>query len=115
MRRLLLVLVALLLSVGPAASHAILIESRPDPKRLVPGPVRVVLRFNSRIDAGRSKLELRRDGRAEAVALLPAPPDSLAGSLTLEPGAYVLRWQVLAVDGHITRGDVPVVVVGPGP
>jgi methionine-rich copper-binding protein CopC len=22
-------------------------------------------------------------------------------------GAYVLRWQVLATDGHITRGKVP--------
>jgi len=23
------------------------------------------------------------------------------------PGAWRLRWQVLALDGHITRGDVP--------
>ena len=28
----------------------------------------------------------------------------------LSPGAYVLRWQVLAIDGHITRGDIPFVV-----
>jgi methionine-rich copper-binding protein CopC len=25
----------------------------------------------------------------------------------LERGEYVLRWQVLASDGHITRGEVP--------
>ena len=25
----------------------------------------------------------------------------------LAPGSYVLRWQVLSVDGHITRGDIP--------
>ena len=25
---------------------------------------------------------------------------------TLQPGAQVLRWQVLAVDGHITRGEI---------
>jgi methionine-rich copper-binding protein CopC len=25
----------------------------------------------------------------------------------LATGVYVLRWQVLAVDGHITRGDIP--------
>ncbi|MFI4981818.1 MAG: copper resistance protein CopC, partial [Nevskiales bacterium] len=28
------------------------------------------------------------------------------------PGAYVVRWQVLSVDGHITRGDVPFTVTG---
>jgi hypothetical protein len=28
------------------------------------------------------------------------------------PGAYVVRWQVLAIDGHITRGDVPFTVTG---
>jgi hypothetical protein len=31
---------------------------------------------------------------------------------TLTPGPYVLRWQVLAIDGHITRGDVTF-TVGP--
>jgi methionine-rich copper-binding protein CopC len=25
----------------------------------------------------------------------------------LKPGAYKLQWQVLAPDGHITRGVVP--------
>jgi hypothetical protein len=25
-------------------------------------------------------------------------------------GPYVVRWQVLAIDGHITRGDVPFTV-----
>jgi methionine-rich copper-binding protein CopC len=34
----------------------------------------------------------------------------LRATLTVAPGAYVLRWQVLAVDGHITRGDVPFTV-----
>ena len=28
------------------------------------------------------------------------------------PGRYVVRWQVLAIDGHITRGDVPFTVTG---
>jgi hypothetical protein len=31
----------------------------------------------------------------------------------LTPGVYVLRWQVLAIDGHITRGDVPFTVMEP--
>jgi len=41
------------------------------------------------------------------------PPDILAAHLDLTPGSYVLRWQVLAVDGHITRGDVPFTVTVP--
>jgi len=28
----------------------------------------------------------------------------------LAPGKYTLRWQALAVDGHITRGEVPFTV-----
>jgi methionine-rich copper-binding protein CopC len=31
----------------------------------------------------------------------------------LAPGNYTIRWQVLAVDGHITRGDVPFTVTAP--
>ncbi len=112
MRRLPLALVALMLSVGPAASHAILIESTPDLRLVPPGAVRVTLRFNSRIDAQRSKLELRRDGKVQAVPLSPGAEDTLVAQLALLPGAWVLRWQVLAVDGHITRGDVPVMVAG---
>ena len=38
-------------------------------------------------------------------------PDLLETSTDLgAPGPYVVRWQVLAVDGHITRGDVPFTV-----
>ena len=34
----------------------------------------------------------------------------MAAETDLQPGDYVARWQVLAVDGHITRGDVPFTV-----
>jgi methionine-rich copper-binding protein CopC len=41
------------------------------------------------------------------------PPDLLETSTELTTlGAYVVRWQVLAIDGHITRGDVPFTVTG---
>jgi methionine-rich copper-binding protein CopC len=40
-------------------------------------------------------------------------PNVLETSATLiASGIYVVRWQVLAVDGHITRGDVPFTVTG---
>jgi methionine-rich copper-binding protein CopC len=29
------------------------------------------------------------------------------------PGKYRIRWQVLALDGHITRGDIPFIVTAP--
>jgi hypothetical protein len=79
------------------------------------GPVDVRLRYNSRIDQGRSRLILiRPDHSRSTVAIAPGgPPDVISAHLTLTPGAYVVRWQVLAVDGHITRGDVPLVVSAP--
>lgn len=100
---------------GAASAHAILLESRPAANAEVPpGPTHLVLRYNSRIDQARSRLELRAPGRPVAtLTLLPSGPDTLESDATLAPGAYTLRWQVLAVDGHITRGDVPVVVKAP--
>ena len=43
-----------------------------------------------------------------------APADVIIAHISsLTPGEYRLRWQVLALDGHITRGDVPFSVVTP--
>lgn len=72
-------------------------------------------RFNGRIDHGRSLLTLTGpDRRPSVLAIAPdGPPDILSASTTLTPGAYVVRWQVLAIDGHITRGDVPFTVTAP--
>ena len=101
---------------GAAQAHAILIESQPAVRGVAaPGPARLVLRFNSRIDQARSRLALRRDGVDHVLPLAQGgAEDVLAAQADLAPGAYVLRWQVLAVDGHITRGDVPF-TVRPGP
>ena len=98
----------------PAAAHAIIVSSDPTVDAVVPAaPLPVMLRFNSRIDRERSRLTLLRpDGSSEALPLAPdVPPDTLAAKLDgLAPGPYRLRWQVLAVDGHITRGDIPFAV-----
>lgn len=106
---------ALLLLPRLAAAHAILEESTPAAGAVLhPGPVDVTLRYNSRIDRDRSRLTLISSGHAqEPVSIAPDPrPDILACHLTLAEGAYTIRWQVLAVDGHITRGDVPFTVGG---
>jgi hypothetical protein len=98
----------------PAAAHAIIVSSDPAVDAMVrPPSLPIVLRFNSRIDRERSRLTLLRpDGSSEPVALAPeGPPDTLAAKLDgLAPGRYRLRWQVLAIDGHITRGDIPFAV-----
>jgi methionine-rich copper-binding protein CopC len=104
---------AFCLAASPAWAHAVLIDSVPPPTGHVPaGHVEVTLRYNSRIDAGRSKLTLiRPDATTVVVAQSDSgKPDILRAALGLTPGAYVIRWQVLAVDGHITRGNVPFTV-----
>jgi len=103
-----LLLLALLLP-GVAGAHAILLDSQPVARGVaVPGPARITLRFNSRVDHGRSRLALRTGGRERVLVMAPAGADDvLEAQADLVPGEYVLRWQVLAVDGHITRGEVP--------
>ena len=105
-----------LLLCMPVAGHAILVESAPAANSTVRGPdVSIRLRFNSRIDAGRSRLTLVRPGGAvESLKLSEqSSPDTLASAATgMKPGDYKLRWQVLATDGHITRGEIPFTVAG---
>jgi methionine-rich copper-binding protein CopC len=103
---------ALALAVTPLGlAHAVLVEATPAINASVPGPdIAVQLRFNSRIDAARSQLSVVLPG--QSVRPLPlAPqtsPETLNSRVTgLGSGTYRLRWQVLAADGHITRGEVP--------
>jgi methionine-rich copper-binding protein CopC len=106
----LLAVAEVFLIVVPAAAHAILVESTPSLKSAVSGPdVPIKLRFNVRIDALRSRLTLiHPDGSAQALEISKqTPADTLSAEATgLAPGAYRLRWQVLASDGHITRGEI---------
>lgn len=105
-------MLALLVGAAPAAfAHAILVEAAPAAKSTVAGPeVPIRLRFNSRIDGARSHLSLLAPDKKERplVQDAQAAPDVITARATgLAPGAYRLRWQVLAADGHITRGEVP--------
>jgi copper resistance protein C len=96
-----------------AAAHALVVASEPEAgASLAAAPARVRLRFNSRIDRARSRLTLHGPDNGQT----PLPLDAVKEPTLLEartdivpwsPGAWRLRWQVLALDGHITRGDVP--------
>ena len=106
---------AALLSLGlllpqAAQAHAVLLDSRPAPKSEVSGAkIEISLHYNSRVDAKRSRLALKgpaglkvldvRQGQTEA--------DLAADISALPAGRYVLHWDVLSVDGHVSRGQVP--------
>ena len=104
-----------LFPVRLARAHAIVVESEPAGGAILDRPpARVRLRFNSKIERSLSRLSLEGPGRQ--VAPLPlrasepgasAPPDQLEALLPpLAPGAYAVRWRVLAADGHITEGAI---------
>jgi methionine-rich copper-binding protein CopC len=101
----------MLLLSRAATAHAILVESTPSINSTVIGPnLSVKLRFNVRIDATRSRLTLvKPDATTQSLAIAKdTPADTLASqALSLNPGEYRIRWQVLASDGHITRGEIP--------
>lgn len=94
----------------PVYGHAVLLSATPGANAIVHGAsIPVQLRFNSRIDRKRSMLRLIDPQKAQHVLTIGSetPPDVLASTLdAIGKGSYILQWQVLAVDGHITRGEV---------
>jgi copper resistance protein C len=107
----------IVLAAPPALAHAIIVESTPEVGAVLhAGTVDVRLRFNSRIDRRRSRLTvLDAIGKETPVRLDDGTPaDVITAHVSrLSPGEYRLRWQVLALDGHITRGDIPFSVSAP--
>lgn len=110
------VLGTILLLAGVLEAHAILKDSHPAINSKVTGPdVPIMLKYNVRIDAKLSKVQLLHpDNSVSDLTLDPqSSPDTLNTKATgLKPGAYTIRWQVLAPDGHITRGEIPFTVRG---
>lgn len=106
-----------LLIGGIVEGHAVLKESHPVAGSTVKGPeIPIMLKYNVRIDAKLSKLQLLHpDNSTSDLTIDPqqTSPDTLNSKATgLQPGAYRIRWQVLAPDGHITRGEIPFTVAG---
>ena len=95
-------------------AHAILMDSSPKLNSAVKGPdFDINLRFNVRIDGGRSRVRLvAPDGTSSTLTLAKqASPDTLQTHATgVKPGTYQLQWQVLASDGHMSKGEIPFTV-----
>lgn len=106
----------LLLAATLVEGHAILKDSSPSVNGKVQGPdVPIRLHYNVRVDANLSKLELLNPDQSTTglqIAKQAAPDVLTSEAKGLKPGAYKIRWQVLAPDGHITRGEVPFTVTG---
>lgn len=106
--------VGLVLATRVAFAHAVLVLSSPAVNSAVQGPdVPISMKFNSRVDASRSTIKLSfPDGQSKPLTIdPPTAPDTLTTKAAgLTPGKYAIQWQVLAVDGHITRGQIPFLV-----
>ena len=104
--------IALLFLLPHAAfAHAVLVKSSPAQGATVTagGVVNVTLTYNSRIDVAHSSLHLvGPDGKEQSLGVdAHAAPNLLVAKAPMATaGAYKLEWQVMATDGHITRGTV---------
>ncbi len=94
-----------------SSAHAILMDSTPKLSSTIKGPdLDIDLRFNVRVDGSRSRISLvAPDGTTTTLILAgQSKPNVLrARAAGLKPGAYKLQWQVLASDGHLSRGEIP--------
>jgi methionine-rich copper-binding protein CopC len=108
------IVAALVLVPGVAWAHAVLVRSTPAVNATIEGPdVAVTMKFSSRVDGKRSTLLLSTsDGQSKPLAIdEQSDSDTLSAHVTrLGPGKYAIHWQVLATDGHVTRGEIPFLV-----
>ena len=104
------------LATAPRAlAHAVLQKSSPAAKSAISSKeaaaLPIMLTFNSRIDAAHSMLSLVQTAGAKPITLTvdtKAEPNILRSTATgLKPGHYQLQWQVVASDGHMSRGVIP--------
>ena len=111
MTRLFRCLPALTLLIGGAArAHALLLSFAVEGQD-------GVLHFNGRVDVARSRVTLM-DGDASHPRKFTSEGGTDAATMRahfgdLPPGSYILRWEVLSVDGHISRGDQTLVLPPP--
>lgn len=101
------------------AAHAIILESEPAAgAKLAEPPTRIYLRFNSKIEKRLSRVTLAaEDGRPVPLVVKTdggEKPDRIVLVLgSVHPGAYAVRYKVLAADGHITEGALRFTVLEP--
>jgi methionine-rich copper-binding protein CopC len=112
-------LLALAAAPTPALAHAIVLESSPTHDAVLPeAPTRLVLRFNSRIEAALSRVTIEPSAGRPVALRVATEAASAADRLVvplqpLTPGVYIVRYRVLAADGHVTEGALRFTVKAP--
>ncbi|WP_346011913.1 copper resistance CopC family protein [Komagataeibacter sp. FXV3] len=97
--------------VAQASAAPALVHSDPAPgQRVAAGNVAIRLSFDTVIDPFRARLLLL--GPSGVPQLLPASPSddeqqSIATSMALTPGHYVLHWRMRARTGDPVQGTLP--------
>jgi methionine-rich copper-binding protein CopC len=98
-----------LLLPQPLRAHALLVESFPKANsHIQPPTLSLRLRFNVRVDGSRSRCTLVSPTGDTIVLALDSQskPNILTSRISgLTSGEYKVSWQVLAADGHISRGE----------
>ena len=110
-------LVLAVVSAGTASAHAALRHAHPSAgEELSATPDEIRIEFSTGVDLTQAELHLTDASGAE-IALAKVEGEAAAGetlvrriATTLAPGSYMVRWRVLSIDGHWTRGDYTFVV-----
>ena len=108
--------VALLAAAAPAAAHAVLVRSTPAARAtLAEPPERVQLWFNERLEPAYSSASVWNAAGAQVDArdavVGSDDPKRLGVSLPrIDAGAYVVKYRVLSVDGHVVDSSFPFTV-----
>ena len=99
------------LAVAPVFAHAALRHATPAAGEIVETAPKITLEFSADVDLTAVELSLR-GANGEDVELEPAGDDATTGTKVarkpkapLPPGTYQVKWRVLSVDGHHTRGS----------
>lgn len=106
---LLVITAAVLLSTAPAFAHANITSAIPADQSSGPAPRTLELSFTEVLNLTFSGAKLiGPDGKAVEVGKPAALGDGTGMTLpvvgTVPPGAYIVEWNVLSVDGHKLNG-----------
>ena len=104
-------------SAGTASAHAALRHAHPSAgEELAVAPVEISIEYSTGVDLTQAEIHLTDASGAE-IALATIEGEAASGETlvrriagTLAPGSYKVRWRVLSIDGHWTRGDYAFVV-----
>jgi copper transport protein len=112
----LLSLIAALLSPALAFAHAELVSSRPgNGEQVLTAPAAVEIKYSEGVQLGEAKVVDASGRRVDRGDLGVDPSDHTLITVPLQEmdeGIYTLNWQMLAEDGHTTKGSF-FFVVGP--